>query len=127
WRSFWGGIITNLSMEIVLSAGACYHGASVEWECATPLRRPLTGWRDGRRVALRLPRASRGSARLQFGHGRPAVAGRFDVDNVRRGCDRVGHPRHSRLEVRRVHVRLASGAVPEGFEQHKLVGPFGAS
>src|SRR5262249_8498627 len=36
-------------------------------------------------------------------------------------------PRHGRLEVLRVHVRLAGGAVPEGFEQHELVGPVDAS
>src|SRR5262249_5892192 len=36
-------------------------------------------------------------------------------------------PRHGRLEVLRVHVRLAGGAVPEGFEQHKLVGRVDAS
>ena len=74
-----------------------------------------------------LRRASRGGTRLQFGHGRPACSGRFDVDNLRRCRDHVGHPSHGRLEVRRVHVRLAGGAVPEGFEQHELVGLFDAS
>ena len=91
------------------------------------MQRSRSGGRHGRRVTLRWRGASRGGARLQFRHGRPAVAGRFDVDNVRRGRDSVGHPRHGRFEVFRVHVRLAGSAVLEGFEQHKLVGPVGAS
>jgi len=91
------------------------------------MQRSRSGGRHSRRVTLWWRGASRGGARLQFRHGRPAISGRFDVDNVRRGRDGVGHPRHGRFEVHRVHVRLAGCAVPKGFEQHKLVGPVGAS
>src|SRR5262249_490895 len=77
--------------------------------------------------ALRSCRASLSGARLQFGHGRPAFSGHFDVDNLRPCRDDLGHPRHGLLEVLRVYVRLAGGAVPEGFEQHELAGSVDAA
>ena len=91
------------------------------------VRRLLMSDDPCRWVWRRLRLASRGSARLQFSHGRPAFSGDFNVDNLRCCRDHVGQPRHSRLEVIRVHVRLAGRAVPEGFGQHELVGPFDAS
>src|SRR5215475_1312050 len=65
--------------------------------------------------------------RLHFGHRRPAYARGLDVDNLGRGRDHVRHPRHSCLEVLRVDVHLASGAIPEGFEQDKLMGRVNAA
>ena len=94
-----GGHHHQFQHGIVLQKEVCRHGAPAERAYSTPRRRPSTGWRGGRRAALRRRRASRGRARVQFRHGRPAVARHFDVENLRRCCNHIGHPCHGRLKV----------------------------